>query len=142
MRIQIPNYLLMAKIFSMSEAASIAIHSMVLIARNKDGINAVKIAEQTGSSKNHISKVAQRLVKDDLLRSVRGPSGGFTLKKSPTEITLLDIYESIEGPLEITDCPMATEVCHFDQCIMGNVVNKMTSEFKKFLQEQTLKSYI
>ena len=142
MRIQIPNYLLMAKIFSMSEAASIAIHSMVLIARNKDGINAVKIAEQTGSSKNHISKVAQRLVKDDLLRSVRGPSGGFTLKKSPTEITLLDIYESIEGPLEITDCPMGTEVCHFDQCIMGNVVNKMTSEFKKFLQEQTLKSYI
>ena len=97
----------MAKIFSMSEAASIAIHSMVLIARNKDGINAVKIAEQTGSSKNHISKVAQRLVKDDLLKSVRGPSGGFTLKKDPADITLLDIYQSIEGPLEITDCPMA-----------------------------------
>jgi Rrf2 family protein len=142
LRIQIPKYLFMAKIFSMSEAASIAIHSMVLIARNKDGINAVKIAEQTGSSKNHISKVAQRLVKDDLLKSVRGPSGGFTLKKSPNDITLLDIYESIEGPLEITDCPMATEVCHFDQCIMGNVVNKMTLEFKKFLKGQTLKAYI
>jgi len=132
----------MGKIFSMSEAASIAIHSMVLIARNESGINAVKIAEQTGFSKNHISKVAQRLVKDDLLKSVRGPSGGFTLKKQPADITLLDIYQSIEGPLEITDCPLANEVCHFDHCLMGNVVNKMANEFKRFLKEQTLKEYI
>jgi Rrf2 family protein len=132
----------MAKIFSMSEAASIAIHSMVLVARSENGINAVKIAEHTGFSKNHISKVAQRLVKDDLLKSVRGPSGGFTLKKPPAEITLLDIYESIEGPLEITDCPLVNEVCNFDQCLMGNVVNKMTVEFKRYLKEQTLKKYI
>ena len=131
----------MAKIFSMSEAASIAIHSMVLIARNKEGINAVKIAEQTGSSKNHISKVAQRLVKDDLLKSVRGPLGGFTLNKSPEDITLLEIYESIEGPLEITDCPLSYQVCNYDKCIMGNIVNKMTLEFKQYLKEQTLKNY-
>jgi len=44
----------MARIFSLSEAASIAIHAMVLIARAKNGINAVKIADQTGFSKNHI----------------------------------------------------------------------------------------
>ena len=132
----------MAKIFSMSEAASIAIHSMVLIARNETGINAVKIAEQTGFSKNHISKVAQRLVKDDLLSSVRGPSGGFTLKKSPANISLLDIYQSIEGTLEIKDCPLANEICHFDKCLMGNVINKMTIEFKNFLKGQTLKMYL
>lgn len=132
----------MSKIFSMSEAASIAIHSMVLIARSENGINAIKIAEQTGSSKNHISKVAQRLVKNELLTSVRGPSGGFMLKKSPSKITLLDIYQSIEGPLDITECPLANQVCNFDQCLMGNVINKMTIEFKRFLKEQTLKNYL
>ena len=132
----------MAKIFSMSDAASIAIHSMVLIARAENGINAVKIADFTGFSKNHISKVLQRLVKDDLLNSVRGPSGGFSLKKKPEDITLLTIYESIEGTLAITDCPMSNEICRFDQCVMGNVVNKMTLEFKKFLGDQTLKAYI
>ena len=81
----------------MSEAASIGIHSIVLIARAENGINAVKIAETTGLSKNHISKVLQRLVKNDLLKSVRGPAGGFTLKKPPENISLLDVYESIEG---------------------------------------------
>jgi Rrf2 family protein len=132
----------MSKIFSMSEAASIAIHSMVLIARNENGINAVKIAEQTGFSKNHISKVAQRLVKNELLKSVRGPSGGFTLKRKPADITLLEIYQSIEGPIEVTDCPLVYEICHFDQCVMGNVVNKMTTEFKRFLNGQTLQKYL
>lgn len=132
----------MAKVFSMSDAASIAIHSMVLIARAENGINAVKIAEISGFSKNHISKVLQRLVKNGLLKSLRGPSGGFTLKTDPGSITLLNIYEAIEGSLDITDCPMAYDICGFDNCIMGNVVNKMTIEFKKFLNEQNLKEYL
>ncbi len=126
----------------MSDAASIAIHSMVLIARAGDGINAVKIAEISGFSKNHISKVLQRLVKNGLLKSVRGPMGGFTLKLDPANITLLEIYEGIEGSLDLTECPMAHDICGFDNCIMGTVVNKMTIEFRKFLKEQSLKSYL
>lgn len=126
----------------MSEAASIAIHGMVLIARSEKGMNVLKIAEVTGFSKNHLAKVLQRLVKNDLLKSVRGPAGGFSLKKDPSEVTLLQIYESIEGQLEITDCPLTYEICNFEKCVMGNVVNKMTMEFKKFLQKQTLKNYM
>ena len=132
----------MSKVFSLSEAASIAIHSMVLIARAENSLNVIKIAEMTGFSKNHIAKVLQRLVKNELLKSVRGPAGGFTLRKKPVEVTLLEVYESIEGPMEITDCPLSYEICNFNQCVMGNVVNKMTLEFKKFLQEQTLKNYL
>jgi Rrf2 family protein len=132
----------MSKVFSLSEAASIAIHSMVLIARAENGINVVKIGDQTGFSKNHIAKVLQRLVKSDMLKSVRGPAGGFTLKRNPEEITLLEVYEAIEGPMEISDCPLAYEVCNFDKCVMSNVVNKMTIEFKKFMHKQTLQEYL
>jgi len=115
---------------------------MVLIARSDKSLNVIRIAETTGFSKNHIAKVLQRLVKNDLLKSVRGPAGGFTLRKTPVEVTLLEVYESIEGPMEITDCPLTYEICNFEQCVMGNVVNKMTLEFKKFLQQQTLKNYL
>lgn len=132
----------MSKIFALSEAASIAIHSMVLISRSGEGINAVKIAEFTGFSKNHIAKVLQRLVKSDLLKSVRGPSGGFTMKRAPEDLTLLDIYQAIEGPIELSDCPLAYDICNFDRCLMGNVINKLTSEFRKFLQDQTLSAYL
>jgi Rrf2 family protein len=132
----------MSKIFALSEAASIAIHSMVLIARSPDGINAVKVSGITGFSKNHIAKVLQRLVKEDMLRSVRGPAGGFSLKQDPKNVTLLDIYQIIEGTLDTGDCPLSYDVCGFDRCLMGNVVNKLTAEFKKFLQDQTLQKYL
>ena len=132
----------MSKIFALSEASSIAIHSMVLIARAENGINAVKIAEITGFSKNHIAKILQRLVKNDMLKSVRGPSGGFSMKMEPKDISLLDIYQSIEGQLDVADCPLSNELCGFDQCLMGTIVNKLTTEFKKFLNDQTLQSYL
>ena len=132
----------MSKIFALSEASSIAIHSMVLIARSENGINAVKIAEITGFSKNHIAKVLQRLVKSDMLKSVRGPSGGFSMKVDPKKVSLLDIYEIIEGPIDIGECPMSYDLCGFDRCLMGTFVNKLTAEFRKFLKEQTLSSYL
>lgn len=131
----------MSKIFTLSEAASIAIHSMVLVARAKEGINVVKIAEFTGLSKNHIAKVMQRLAKSDLVKSVRGPSGGFSLKRDPKTVSLLEIYELIEGPLEETDCPLNYDVCNYDKCIIGNIVNEMTSGFKTYLKNQTLDKF-
>jgi len=139
-----PKYLNknMAKIFTLSEAASIALHSMVIIARAENGINAVKIADSTGFSKNHISKVLQRLVKSELLKSIRGPAGGFSLKKPASEINMLEVYQSIEGPIDESNCPLAYEICNFDRCIMGNIVNKMTLEFRNFLQTQTLAKYL
>ncbi len=132
----------MAKIFSLSEAASIAIHSMVLIARSDKMMNVVKIAERTGSSKHHVAKVLQRLVKEDYLSSVRGPHGGFKLLKSPEDITLLEIYETIEGHLNVSECPMENPICPFDKCILGNVVYDMTSKFREYLSENTLDQYL
>lgn len=132
----------MSKIFSLSEASSIAIHSMVLIARSENGINAVKIAEITGFSKNHIAKVLQRLVKVEMLKSVRGPSGGFSMRMDPKKVNLLDIYQAIEGQIDVNECPLSYELCGFDKCLMGTVVNKLTMEFKKFLAEQTLQKYL
>lgn len=132
----------MSKIFSLSEAASIAIHSMVLIARSGKMTNVNKIAEYTGSSKHHVAKVLQRLVKEDYLTSIRGPHGGFELNKSPEEINLLEIYETIEGKLAITECPMENPVCPFNKCILGNVVAEMTKKFRDYLKDSSLKEYL
>lgn len=132
----------MSKIFSLSEAGSIAIHSMVLIAKSGTKLNVVKIAERTGSSKHHVAKVLQRLVKDDFLSSNRGPHGGFELKRSADDMNLLDIYEAIEGKIEIAKCPMNHQVCAFDKCLLSNVVSEMTQKFIEYMSSQTLSDYI
>lgn len=132
----------MSKIVTLTEAASIALHGMILVAKAEKMANVLHIAELTGSSKHHVAKIFQRLVKDNFLESHRGPSGGFTLKKDPKDITLLQIYESIEGKIEITTCPLDKHICPFDKCIMDNVTTKMTTDFRKHLESNTLEDYL
>ena len=132
----------MSKVFTLSEAASIALHGIILIAKETEGLNVIKIAERTDTSKHHVAKVMQRLVKSGYLTSQRGPSGGFILKKNPMDINFLDIYEVIEGPIEVGECPMDKQICPFDKCIMNNVTSKMTLEFKDFLSKQTVDQYL
>jgi Rrf2 family protein len=124
----------MSKIFNISEAATIGIHSMALISKNQDGLNAFQIADMTGFSKNHISKILQQLVKNGLLTSTRGPKGGFVLKKNAEEISLLDIYKFIDGDIdEETGCKLSCSNCPFKTCILGGFGQKFSLEFKDYL---------
>jgi Rrf2 family protein len=132
----------MARIIQLSEAASLAIHAIVLIGKSEGLINVNTISERTGASRNHLAKVMQRLVKDGYVSSTRGPSGGFILKKKPSEITLLDIYQSIEGHISIEGCPLDRPVCPFDKCLMGGIINKLSLEFKNYLSDQKLSDYL
>ncbi len=129
----------MSKPIQMSEAASIGIHSLVLIANSENTfMNVNVIAEKTGASKNHIAKVMQTLVKSGFVSSVRGPAGGFSLSMEPSEITLLDIYEAIEGKIIIKTCPFDKAICPFDKCLMGGIFHKVTEELIVYLKANTL----
>ncbi len=132
----------MSKVVTISEAASIGLHGMILIAKADTLINVVKIAEATSSSKHHVAKVMQRLVKENYLDSQRGPNGGFALRVAPEDITLLNIYEAIEGKIEIHACPMEKPICPFGKCILNNITNQMTLQFKEYLTKNTLKDYL
>jgi Rrf2 family protein len=132
----------MSKLFNLSDASSIAIHAMVLVAKSRTPINSIQISEATGTSKHHVAKVMQRLVKGEFINSQRGPSGGFVLKKTADEISFLDIYESIEGKVQIAHCLFDTPVCPLDKCIMNNITQKMTEEFICYLKTQNLAMYI
>lgn len=131
----------MSKLFNLSDASSIAIHAMVMVARSEAALNVIQIADATSTSKHHVAKVMQRLVKDGFISSQRGPTGGFTLRKNPADISFLDIYESIEGKIEIHRCMFETPVCPMDKCIMNNITQKMSEEFVQYLKGQTLSMY-
>jgi len=132
----------MSKIVSLSEAASIAIHGIILIARSEVTLNVIQIADATGTSKHHVAKVMQRLVKEGFITSQRGPSGGFLLNVPAAELTFLKVYEAIEGKIEITKCPMDKKVCPFEKCIMDNISNRMTLEFRDYLDKQKVADYM
>ncbi|MCK4569582.1 MAG: Rrf2 family transcriptional regulator [Bacteroidales bacterium] len=132
----------MSRILRLSEAASIAIHGMILVARSDKLVNVNQIAELTSSSRHHVAKVFQRLGKEDFINSSRGPSGGFSLKMAPADISFLDIYEAIEGKITITKCPLDKPICPFKKCIFKNVIKDLTLEFRNYMEEQTLDKFL
>jgi Rrf2 family protein len=47
----------------------------------------------------YLLKIMQQMVRANILRSKRGPRGGFSLARAPGKITMLEIIEAVEGPL-------------------------------------------
>ncbi len=132
----------MAKLVHFSEAASLALHAMVLIAKSETHVNVNSIAEEMGASRNHLAKVLQQLVKHGFLKSVRGPSGGFVLSKPSDQISILEVYEAIEGRIDVPECPLDRQICPFNKCLMNGLVTDVTLQFKKYFGEQTLEDFI
>ncbi len=122
-----------------SEAASLALHTMVYLAGLPGKHVSVKeIAGDLGVSEAHLSKVLQRLARERLVDSVRGPKGGFSLKQSYAEVSLLDIYESIEGPLNDTHCFRTTRVCNSNDCIFGGMLGDVNTQVREYLTKTKL----
>ena len=132
----------MSNIVSLSEAASIAMHGVILIAQENNPLNVLQIAEKTGSSKHHVAKVFQRLVKEGIVSSQRGPNGGFRLNINPEEVNLLRVYEIIEGKINVKDCPVDHPICPFNACVFNGITQQMTKIFRDFLAEHTISYYL
>jgi len=123
-----------------SEAASFAMHASAMLAANKDQkVSAHAMASVFGVSEAHLSKVLQRLVKVGLLASVRGPRGGFSLARDEHDITLLEVYEAIEGPLQPAACLFALPACNSgDTCILGTALSQANQMLYDHLKATSL----
>jgi Rrf2 family protein len=132
----------MSKLIHISEAASLAIHSLALIAASKEPVSAARIAATLLASRNHVAKVLQHLVKYHYLDSTRGPAGGFILKIAPERITLLEVYELIEGNIGNDYCRVHFSNCPFMECVFGGIREKLTEEFRQYFQQRKISDII
>ena len=68
--------------------------------KNEGIISAERIAEEYNLPLIYLLKVMRRLVEANLLRSKRGPHGGFFLAKSLNKISMLQVIEAVDGPMQ------------------------------------------
>ena len=87
-----------------TKATAYAIIGAVEVARQYgEGSSPVLVAEIASTydlPTAYFSKVMSLLAKARILQSDRGPKGGFRLSRPPNKITLFEIYEAVEGPLQ------------------------------------------
>ncbi len=128
----------MEKLFNISEAANIAIHSVALIAGSQKNLSTTEIAQEMNFSRNHVAKVLQTLSRAKLVASTRGPKGGFVLTKSPDSISVYDILELIDGNIEVMHCRGSEGICPFKTCVYGDIRQKLFDEFKNYYSTRTI----
>ena len=117
----------------------LAFHAMALLAGRKgDVITVDEVAKSLGVSSDHLSKVLQRLAKSNFVKSMRGPSGGYTLSSDPETVSLLDIYQCVEGELASRTCMLHADGCESEKCIFGNMMGSINTTVSDYLSTTML----
>ena len=84
-----------------SRSTGYALVAVGYIAQNyKEGaVLAARVSKEYNIPLEYLLKILQQLVRANVLRSKRGPRGGFFLARSSDTITMLEIIEAVDGPL-------------------------------------------
>ena len=86
-----------------TKASTYAVLAVAEIARRQasraGGVQAGEIARCIGLPAAYAAKVLTQLARANILRSDRGPRGGFRLVNSPELIPLLDVIEAVDGTI-------------------------------------------
>jgi len=129
----------MPRLVNISEAVSLGLHTMVLLATDAERrFPNPQIAETLDVSGHHLAKVMQRLVRAGLVNSVSGPRGGFLLDAPANEIMLLRIYEAIDGTLADEGCLLGRPACDGRNCVLGEVLHSLHEQLRDYLRNTTL----
>lgn len=101
------------------------------------------IAKRQEISEKYLSKLVILLKNASLISSFRGSQGGYTLAKKPSEITMREIVEVLEGGIEIVDCINKYNFCkRIDSCVTRDVWLELNSVIKKTLEKITLEDLV
>jgi Rrf2 family protein len=101
-----------------------------------------EIAERQDIPKDYLSLIMVDLRKGGVVESVRGPRGGYRLARPPAEISMGEILEILEGPIQLLDCTTDATTHQCSQhtgCNMRNVWTYLTETISSVLYDTTLK---
>lgn len=97
------------------------------------------IAVSQQISEKYISRLVLDLRRGQLIRSMRGVTGGFFLAKKPSEITLLEIIETMEGPISVVDCVRFPAKCGRQSlCPAHGIWNELNKGIREQMRQHTL----
>jgi Rrf2 family protein len=97
------------------------------------------IAEESEIPTHFLAKILQQLARKGFLRSSKGPTGGFALRRPPEDITLLEIVDAIDGLAEYERCPSGITECNDEApCGMHESWKELRSRIIGYLEGTTI----
>lgn len=124
-----------------SKKCEYGLQAVLYLTANEDRavISAEEIAKQLSIPKEFVSKILQSLTESGIILSKKGKNGGFSLAKSPSQIKLIDIVESIDGLEVFNKCVLGFPKCsHEKPCPVHDRWGKLRTEAYSMLTNETL----
>lgn len=95
-----------------SKLTDYAILVMVELTNSREEVlSAQALAERCGLEAPTVSKVLKLLGRSGLVRSFRGPTGGYQAGADPEQVSVATVISAIEGPIAMTECSVHEGLC-------------------------------
>ena len=97
-----------------SQSSKYAIRAFVNLASQPEGHFAMvkNIAEEEQIPAHFLAKILQQIARKGLLKSSKGPTGGFCLKVAPNKLKLIDIVDAVDGLNSFSSCAGGLPECN------------------------------
>jgi Rrf2 family iron-sulfur cluster assembly transcriptional regulator len=120
-----------------------AVTAMVDLARHETGrpITLAEIAERQEISLSYLEQLFAKLRRGGLVRSARGPGGGYSLSRSAEDIRIADIILAVDEPIQATRCrPGSSRGCTSSgsRCLTHDLWEELGRQIQIFLSTVSL----
>jgi len=124
------------------KSAAYALHALMYMVRHSTQLPATTdmIAKAEGIPSNYLAKIFQQLVKARFVKAVKSKNRGYVFARAPEEISLLELFEAVEGSSLFDDCFLRHCECGGtkENCQIFSVWINATKRVKEILEETTV----
>lgn len=124
----------------MTLEADYAVRIVEYLTQVSQKVEAKRISEETGVPQRFCLKILRKLLGDGIVCSYKGAKGGYCLARSPEEITLRMVIESVEGPYMLSRCQDGAYSCTRAHCRLHQVYQQISDQVRKELDSHTFAS--
>lgn len=101
--------------------------------QDKGPVSLAAISERQHISLSYLEQLFAKLRRNNIVKSTRGPGGGYTLQREAVEISVSDIILAVDESVRVARCE-AAEDCQGDyQCLTHDLWQELSDEIKGFL---------
>jgi len=123
----------------LSQTVEYALRAMVFLAdQSPESRTTEQIAVATKVPNAYLSKVLQGVSRSGLVKSQRGLHGGFSLSRDPEKITILDVVNSVDPIVRITECPLGLSSHGVNLCPLHHRLDQATALVEDAFKGTTL----
>lgn len=124
----------------LSTRGKYGLYAMFYLANHAgEGPQTLQSISTVGVPKQYLEQILGNLRRAGLVSTVRGAQGGYQIAASPENISLLNIIDAVEGPIELSDCTSADNACtHAGTCPVRRVWQRVTDSINRELDSVRL----